>query len=120
MRLILNGILFWKNERQKIAGIAKYTVKAMNPIRYIQNVLTNRQYFWHFFWMMLIGECVLGCLFIQFVPCFALLAIVSRDRHGDRLESVHGRSEGRDHEISGLHTVARRNGYSLSVESIVN
>ena len=57
---------------KKIAGIENCSEKAMNPIRYIQNVLTNRQYFWHFFWMMLLGECALGCLFIRFVPCMSL------------------------------------------------
>ena len=36
---------------------------------YGRKVLTDRQYFWHFFWMVLIAECALGCLFIEYVPC---------------------------------------------------
>ena len=52
----------------------------MNPIRslfnYGKNVLTNRQYFWHLFWMILFAECILGILIIHFVPCsFSNIAI---------------------------------------------
>lgn len=36
---------------------------------YGRKVLTDRQYFWHFFWMVLVAECALGCLFIEYVPC---------------------------------------------------
>lgn len=52
----------------------------MNPIRslysYAKNVLTNRQYFWHLFWMILCAECFLGLVIIHFVPCNSLYSIL--------------------------------------------
>ena len=36
---------------------------------YGRKVLTDRKYFWPLFWMILVAELVLGCVFIHFVPC---------------------------------------------------
>lgn len=39
---------------------------------YGYNVLTNREYFWHFFWYVIILEVILNIAIIHFVPCMSL------------------------------------------------
>ena len=65
--------------RDYLAIVQNPSFEEMNPVKslflYGKNVLTNRQFFWHLFWMILFAETLLGIVIIHFVPCKLFIVI---------------------------------------------
>ena len=120
--IVLNKFLIFsdiiQNQRFPAGSAWRWLAKihAMDAVRrvinYGKNVLTNRQYFWHLFWLILTGEFILGCLIIHFVPCKISEWIYLPTRHGNRLEGVHGPYAHSNLQNTGLHKIHGRNGTS--------